>query len=240
VATSGTIENPFGYHGALGYYVDHAAEGIYVRRRSYAPTLARWLSRDPMYPVLERDAYQYSRGSPLVFVDPAGTNVDYMLPEGDVGSICFLLNVQHDQDLESNAKYPLAIVEGRCPPMPEIAGYYHDTKFYLHVTVHVGRLCKDPAVCSNSYLAIDMQTTHTTIEEKLYWTIVPWPNLPGVKYIFNTFPFFAPPHPNPIMGPCTVRRTIKASVVSTFSMGRCCELPPFGAPRKLNIPLPGP
>jgi RHS repeat-associated protein len=48
VARTGTTTNPFGYKGAVGYYMDESASDIYVRNRTYEPTIGRWLSTDPL------------------------------------------------------------------------------------------------------------------------------------------------------------------------------------------------
>jgi RHS repeat-associated protein len=48
VASTGTATNPFGYKGALGYYVNPETSDLYVRARTYEPRVARWASRDPV------------------------------------------------------------------------------------------------------------------------------------------------------------------------------------------------
>jgi RHS repeat-associated protein len=48
VARTGTTTNPFGYKGAVGYYTDESTSDIYVRNRTYEPTIGRWLSTDPL------------------------------------------------------------------------------------------------------------------------------------------------------------------------------------------------
>jgi Pretoxin HINT domain len=47
VASSGTTGNPFGYKGALGYYVNLETSDVYVRGRIYRPVLSRYLSCEP-------------------------------------------------------------------------------------------------------------------------------------------------------------------------------------------------
>ena len=48
VASSGVTSNPFGYQGALGYYVNPETNDLYVRARFYAAQLGRFCSRDPL------------------------------------------------------------------------------------------------------------------------------------------------------------------------------------------------
>ena len=48
VARTGTTTNPFGYKGAAGYYANESTGDIYVRNRSYEPTIGRWMSKDPL------------------------------------------------------------------------------------------------------------------------------------------------------------------------------------------------
>jgi len=48
VARTGTTTNPFGYKGAVGYYTNEDTNDLYVRRRTYLPTIGRWLSPDPL------------------------------------------------------------------------------------------------------------------------------------------------------------------------------------------------
>ena len=48
VHRTGTIINPFGYKGAVGYYTNPQTGDIYVRARTYQPSLGIWLSMDPL------------------------------------------------------------------------------------------------------------------------------------------------------------------------------------------------
>ncbi len=57
LASSGTTENPFRYNGAVGYYTDTESGEIYIRRRTYQPILARWLSTDPLQFIDGPNAY---------------------------------------------------------------------------------------------------------------------------------------------------------------------------------------
>ncbi len=71
VATSGTTENPFRYNGSVGYYTDTETGEIYIRRRTYRPEIARWLSRDPLDFVDGPDLYAYVNNHPED-ADPSG------------------------------------------------------------------------------------------------------------------------------------------------------------------------
>jgi RHS repeat-associated protein len=48
VACSGTTTNPFGFQGALGYYMNPEMKDVYVRARFFQPRIGRWLSVDPL------------------------------------------------------------------------------------------------------------------------------------------------------------------------------------------------
>ena len=72
VASSGTTMNPFGYKGALGYYVNPETNDLYVRARTYQPVIARWWSLEPNLSIRWRDAYRYSGNSPSMLADPSG------------------------------------------------------------------------------------------------------------------------------------------------------------------------
>ena len=48
IASTGTTVNPFKWVGKYGYYTDNSTAQVYVRARMYQPTVARWVSVDPM------------------------------------------------------------------------------------------------------------------------------------------------------------------------------------------------
>ncbi len=68
-ASTGSTVNPFKYGGAWGYYTDTTGR-IYVRARTLRPSLARWMTVDPLWP--EQRAYVYAANSPVVEIDPSG------------------------------------------------------------------------------------------------------------------------------------------------------------------------
>jgi RHS repeat-associated protein len=72
VASTGTTINPFGYIGVVGYYADAEIGGLYIRARRYMPTLAKWLSPDPLRFATDVNHYRYSANSVLVLIDPSG------------------------------------------------------------------------------------------------------------------------------------------------------------------------
>jgi RHS repeat-associated protein len=68
---SGTV-NPYGYIGALGYFID-ALIRLYARAREVDPTLGRWLSRDLIEEQLApENPYGYARNNPVTYTDPSG------------------------------------------------------------------------------------------------------------------------------------------------------------------------
>ena len=60
----------FGFCGTWGYYTDSSGRQ-YVRARYYRPTLGRWQTVDPLWPV--EIAFEYARSRSTVLVDPTGT-----------------------------------------------------------------------------------------------------------------------------------------------------------------------
>ncbi|HUP77904.1 MAG TPA: RHS repeat-associated core domain-containing protein, partial [Pirellula sp.] len=73
VSSTGTTVNPFRYGGQYGYYTDVETNDIYIRARSYAPTLGRWLTRDPIgFIGSPYDLYEFNGSSPPNSIDPEG------------------------------------------------------------------------------------------------------------------------------------------------------------------------
>ena len=73
VQSTGTSIVPYHFVGCSGYYLDQELAEYYVRARQYSPTLARWLSQDPIgHTGRSANLYDYSRNAPLVIVDPTG------------------------------------------------------------------------------------------------------------------------------------------------------------------------
>jgi RHS repeat-associated protein len=63
------VRNSVGYCG----YIYNEDSGLYtVRFRTYAPTLGRWLERDPAGYVDGMGLYEYVRGGAIDAVDPSG------------------------------------------------------------------------------------------------------------------------------------------------------------------------
>jgi RHS repeat-associated protein len=71
LSESGTVENPFRYTGREW---DAEAGLYYLRARYYAPTLGRFLSRDPLGMVDGMNVYVYTQNNPVNHLDPLGTN----------------------------------------------------------------------------------------------------------------------------------------------------------------------
>ncbi|MBI4672561.1 MAG: hypothetical protein HY741_12960 [Chloroflexi bacterium] len=79
VAHTGNRNQPFTYVGQFGVRWEPVG-GLYdMRARAYDPATARFLTRDPVWPVLSDHAglnpYQYGYQNPLAYVDPEGTSV---------------------------------------------------------------------------------------------------------------------------------------------------------------------
>jgi RHS repeat-associated protein len=72
VASTGTTTNPFKWVGKYGYYTDNSTTQVYVRARMYQPTVAQWLSVDPLSLWQRLKLFVYGDNAPNGFVDPSG------------------------------------------------------------------------------------------------------------------------------------------------------------------------
>ena len=72
VASTGTTVNPFKWVGKYGYYTDNSIAQAYVRARMYQPTVAKWMSVDPVPFIYSASQYDFVRNAPILFTDPSG------------------------------------------------------------------------------------------------------------------------------------------------------------------------
>jgi RHS repeat-associated protein len=82
--------NPFQFVGREGYYVNPDSGDYYVRARTYAPVIARWLSEDMLADGRTRhpsgwNLYTYADLQPTVEVDPSGEVVAVAVPSDHCG-----------------------------------------------------------------------------------------------------------------------------------------------------------
>ena len=74
---TGTSRQPFLYVGRFGVRSEPAGNLIHMRARYYDPVSARFLTRDPIWPVLSEpvslNPYHYVAQNPLSYIDPEGT-----------------------------------------------------------------------------------------------------------------------------------------------------------------------
>jgi len=76
VAKTSSIVNPFGYKGALGYYTNGETGDVYVRARTFSPTIGRWLTRDPIgWLGGLLNLYGYAAANPVANCDPSGLRI---------------------------------------------------------------------------------------------------------------------------------------------------------------------
>lgn len=81
IASTGSTTNPFKYGGQYGYYTDSETNDIYIRARTYKPSLGRWLTRDPIgFEGSPYDLYEFCKSNVLNRKDPSGLNSDPRLP----------------------------------------------------------------------------------------------------------------------------------------------------------------
>lgn len=72
IAQTGATLIPLGYIGQLGYYLDPETALIWIRIRPLQPTIARWTSRDSLWPDNSPNPYTYGENNPELVVDPSG------------------------------------------------------------------------------------------------------------------------------------------------------------------------
>jgi len=73
VATTGSTTSPLRWVGEVGYFSDPQTGLHYVRARIYRPSIARWLSIDPLaFAGSEDTLYSYVSNNGIVFIDPSG------------------------------------------------------------------------------------------------------------------------------------------------------------------------
>lgn len=84
VQNVGSNSTPYQYMGSFGYQKCGESGDLYVRRRTYSPTLGRWLSRDPVFVSSTFNLYQYALSSPVVFADPSGLRERPIRCDGEI------------------------------------------------------------------------------------------------------------------------------------------------------------
>ena len=90
VSSTGTTVNPFRYVGQYGYYTDVETNDIYIRARSYTPSLGRWLTRDPIgFEGSPFNLYDFVDSKPVFKTDPSGQSVCDGYDDYDDPSPCF-------------------------------------------------------------------------------------------------------------------------------------------------------
>ncbi len=72
--STGSIENPWRYRGAWGYYCD--GPSYYVTTRVFRPDLTRWTTVDSLWPL--EQAYGYCSQNPTTLTDPSGRQPSQM------------------------------------------------------------------------------------------------------------------------------------------------------------------
>ncbi len=75
---------PFGWQGQAGCYSDVETGLVYMEARYYAPSLGRFVSRDPIGFAGGINLYAYCGGDPINYWDPEGTDGIFGVPAGTV------------------------------------------------------------------------------------------------------------------------------------------------------------
>ncbi|QDV48441.1 RHS repeat domain-containing protein [Gimesia fumaroli] len=101
---TGTSDVYFQFIGEAGYYYDSEVDSYYVRRRSYSPITANWLSVDPLKYAIAFSglipSYHYASNSPLQNYDSTGLAEIPLGPEVPLpGGKCSPLPISDDKAL---------------------------------------------------------------------------------------------------------------------------------------------
>ena len=97
ISSTGSTINSFRWVGNVGYYFDQESGLYYIRARVYQPTIARWISADPLFYALARSGmisissrdpigyfsganqYVFLEDGPVDKVDPSGLKFSYTI-----------------------------------------------------------------------------------------------------------------------------------------------------------------
>jgi len=133
VASTGTTVNPFNWVGKHGYYTDNSTGQVYVRARMYQPTVARWSSVDPLFPI-DQTAFVYCRNHPVMKNDLLGlycTDCERAPTE-----VIFHVPNQHDQSNWSSipadpdmTKWPGLLITQSATTQGECGAFRWDIKW---------------------------------------------------------------------------------------------------------------
>ena len=89
VASSGTTVNPFRWVGRYGYYQDSSTGLVYVWARMYQPTVARWMSVDPIGFSDDVNQFRYAHASAVMYIDPSGNAGEFGVVCTNAGALCW-------------------------------------------------------------------------------------------------------------------------------------------------------
>jgi RHS repeat-associated protein len=77
VTRTGTTDTPHRWVGCWGYQHETSTGGYYVRARTYQPTVARWMSLDPMPFIDSINRFTAFTGDPIFHKDPTGLLIEW-------------------------------------------------------------------------------------------------------------------------------------------------------------------
>lgn len=72
IEATGVTRASYRWAGCWGYQFDALTGRYYVRARAFQPNIARWMSTDPLWPILTLNPFMYSSDRPVQVSDPSG------------------------------------------------------------------------------------------------------------------------------------------------------------------------
>lgn len=96
---TGSTVNPFQFFGSMGYYVNPVTDDLEARARPFKPTIARWMSGDPLGVEAFTNLYCFAQNNPTRLSDPSGLLAwketpgdEHKFSKGECGKYAWYIN----------------------------------------------------------------------------------------------------------------------------------------------------